>query len=275
MLPAFVSVITSVIFILSGSYLGIKTFHRIPNKNTGLFVAVISVYIAIIASRQILQPFNSPPAFQPSPTPIPQVAASTSAVLREKATVVRVADGDTFEISTGQRVRLIGIDTPETSDPRRPVGCFGSQATAKTKELLLGAVVEMEKDVSETDRYGRLLRYVYKNGLFINEILVREGYAVSSAYPPDVKYQDQFRRAQAEAVANLHGLWSPACQLPTPESTQSSSSSASWQCDCTRSCSALSSCQEAQYQLHTCGCSARDGDNNGVACNGNPLRCGQ
>ncbi|NMB92520.1 MAG: thermonuclease family protein [Parcubacteria group bacterium] len=124
--------------------------------------------------------------------------------------VTRVIDGDTIEIEGGQKVRYIGIDTPETVDPRKPVQCFGVEASKKNKELVEGKRVRLEKDVSETDKYGRLLRYVYADDIFVNDYLVRQGYAYASTFPPDVKYQDKFVEAQKEARENNRGLWS-AC----------------------------------------------------------------
>lgn len=121
--------------------------------------------------------------------------------------VIRVVDGDTIEIEGGQKVRYIGIDTPETVSPSKPVQCFGKEASEKNKELVLGKRVKLEKDISETDKYGRLLRYVWIDDIFVNDYLVRQGYASASTYPPDVKYSEQFVQAQQEAVGNNRGLW--------------------------------------------------------------------
>ena len=129
----------------------------------------------------------------------------------ETTRVSRVVDGDTIELENGQRVRYIGIDTPETVDPRKPVQCFGKEASVKNKELLEGKTVSLEKDVSETDKFGRLLRYVFVSDVFVNDYLVRQGFAHSSSYPPDIKYQDQFVSAQKEAQEENRGLWS-SCQ---------------------------------------------------------------
>lgn len=128
--------------------------------------------------------------------------------------VSRVIDGDTIEISTGQKVRYIGIDTPETVHPEKTVQCFGTEASQKNKELVEGKLVRLEKDVSETDKYGRLLRYVYliSDGstptIFVNDYLISQGFARASTYPPDVKYQDRFQEAEANARDNNRGLWS-------------------------------------------------------------------
>ena len=121
--------------------------------------------------------------------------------------VAHVIDGDTIEIETGQKVRLIGIDTPEVVDPRKPIECFGKEASLRAKELLEGNLVRLERDISETDRYGRLLRYIYSGDVFINKQLISEGYAHASSYPPDIKYQDILREAQEDARVNNRGLW--------------------------------------------------------------------
>ncbi len=121
--------------------------------------------------------------------------------------VARVIDGDTVELSDGRKVRYIGIDAPESTKKT----CFGEESTNKNKELVEGKKARLEKDVSDTDRYGRLLRYVYVEDIFVNEYLVREGYARSSTYPPDVKFQNQFKEAEKEARENSKGLWN-SCQ---------------------------------------------------------------
>lgn len=131
----------------------------------------------------------------------------------QKVRVLRVIDGDTIEIEdadkVAKKVRYIGIDTPETVDPRRGAQCFGKEASDKNKELVQGKEIYLEKDVSEVDKYGRLLRYIYleSSDLSVNEQLVADGYAVSSKYPPDVKYQEKFKAAEEEARAKGKGLW--------------------------------------------------------------------
>lgn len=128
-------------------------------------------------------------------------------------------DGDTIEVEIeGQqyKLRYIGIDTPETVDPRRDVGCYGHEASDHNKELVLGKTVGLEKDVSETDDFGRLLRYIWLGDAMVNAALVSDGYAVTSTYPPDVKYSDLFLELQTSARAAGRGLWGPACQTPTP-----------------------------------------------------------
>lgn len=112
-------------------------------------------------------------------------------------------------------VRYIGMDTPETVDPNKPVQPFGVEASNKNKELVSGKTIRLEKDVSETDRYGRLLRYVYVGNLFVNAELVKLGYAQVATYPPDVKYVDLFLQLQREARETGRGLWATSTTTPT------------------------------------------------------------
>jgi micrococcal nuclease len=148
-----------------------------------------------------------------TPTPSEPIATTSASLdTEEKFLVTKVVDGDTIILENGQTVRFIGIDTPETVDPRRPVGCFGKEASNKTKSLLTGKEVILKKDVSDTDKYQRILRYVYLplddgQTLFVNDYLVREGYAKNYTYPPDVKYNEQFLQAEKEARENKRGLW--------------------------------------------------------------------
>lgn len=138
----------------------------------------------------------------------------------EVARVTKVVDGDTIEIESGgqqYKVRLIGVDTPETVDPRRPAGCFGKEASNESHRLMDNQSVVLVKDVTDKDKYDRLLRYVYviqdqDNWLFINDYLVRNGFAKSSTYPPDVKYQEQFKEAEIEAREANRGLWGAKCR---------------------------------------------------------------
>ncbi len=121
--------------------------------------------------------------------------------------VARVVDGDTIVIDGGEYVRLIGMNTPETVSPKKPVECYGPEASERTKELLTGQTVRLERDVDERDKYGRLLRYVYLNQEFVNLELVQEGYAKAYPFPPNTKYRPLFTAAQKQAKAAHLGLW--------------------------------------------------------------------
>lgn len=122
--------------------------------------------------------------------------------------VTRVIDGDTFEIEGGVKVRLIGVDTPEMNGGKSKIECFAQEATNKLKESLEGKKVLLVKDVSEVDKYGRLLRYVYLDNIFINDMLLKDGYGQISTYPPDVKFVDEFTQSQKTAREAKLGLWS-------------------------------------------------------------------
>lgn len=134
------------------------------------------------------------------------------------AIVVRVVDGDTVRVRMGdneESVRLIGVDTPETVDPRRPVGCYGKEASDFTKTLLPpGEAVRMETDIEERDRYDRLLVYLYRShdNLFVNAELARQGYANVLTIPPNVAHQHELVALVAEARSRDRGLWGACSQ---------------------------------------------------------------
>lgn len=184
-------------------------------NNTKLLV-VSSILIILLGLGFLFLGFNQSSSIPIQPTPNPtaeevQGEASPSGIL-VTVVVTKVIDGDTIEIATGERVRYIGVDTPETVDTRRPVGCFGKEASNKNKELVEGKRVILEADIEDKDKYGRLLRYVYlpiESGqlLFIDDYLIREGFGKLLLIPPDVKYKEQFTQAQMQARQNKRGLW--------------------------------------------------------------------
>lgn len=135
--------------------------------------------------------------------------------------VARVVDGDTVELASGQRVRLIGIDTPEIHESRKlysdskrlkmdtaAIQALGRRAYNFTRNLVEGKSVRLEFDVERYDKYGRLLAYVYlKDGTFVNAEILSEGYASLMTIPPNVKYADLFLKSYQEARLNNKGLW--------------------------------------------------------------------
>lgn len=136
--------------------------------------------------------------------------------------VMKVVDGDTIQVSsTGnvadlETVRFIGINTPETVDPRKEVECFGHEASDKTKELLTNQNVFLESDDTQTDRdkYGRWLRYVLlSDKTNVNQYLIQEGYAYEYTYKLAYKYQSDFKSAQKYAKENGKGLWGEKCNV--------------------------------------------------------------
>ena len=220
-----------------------------------------AVELWILAGRPSRTVVPIPPTLTLTPTP----PVTTVVPPPDRAQVVRVIDGDTIEVNLAgklYKVRYIGIDTPETGE------WMGPEATAKNEELVGGKVVRLEKDVSETDRYGRLLRYVWVGDLMVNAELVRLGCAQVSTYPPDVKYVDLFLQLQREAreTGQTCGL-TPTPPLPTQPSPSV--------CDCSGdiyNCSDFSTHAEAQACYEYCKSLERgdthllDGDDDGIAC---------
>ncbi|MGB9639909.1 MAG: thermonuclease family protein [Anaerolineales bacterium] len=175
-------------------------------------------------SSQLANPTTSaivfPPLFQLYPC-LPQNPIQT-------AQVVHVVDGDTIRVSFGGQetpLRYIGIDAPENT---KIVEAFGQQAFERNQQLLQGKSVFLIKDTSETDRYQRLLRYVFVGEEFINLILVKEGYARAERYPPDTACNNLFQQAQTEAQKNHLGIW--GITTP-PTSNQTNQQPTPTQCD--------------------------------------------
>ena len=140
-------------------------------------------------------------------TPTPTIMVG----LREKARVAKVIDGDTIELSDKRKVRYIGINSFEMNDKRIETRCLAQNATEANKKLVENKDVEMEKDISETDKYGRLLRYVWIDGLMVNKELVKNGSAEVSTFPPDIKYLEELRSEQIKAKLNNLGIWGNIC----------------------------------------------------------------
>lgn len=159
---------------------------------------------------------NSPSSARSSRSKQPRADASP---VESNATVTRVVDGDTIVVSINggeDKVRLIGVDTPETKKPNTPVECFGKEASAHMEELLPpGTPVRLERDAEQRDRYDRLLAYVYRSddGLFVNLAMAQDGYAAQLTVPPNVAHVDEFTQAAREAREQGRGLWS-ACDSP-------------------------------------------------------------
>jgi micrococcal nuclease len=145
-------------------------------------------------------------------------ASSGSPAPFTQGTVVRVIDGDTILVRGGggriEDVRLLGIDTPETVDPRKPVQCYGPQASAFAKHLETGRAVTLRYDRELHDRYGRFLAYVWLAGrrpVFVNAVLVQRGYARSYPFPPNTAHAVLFADLERAAAVAGRGLWR-ACQ---------------------------------------------------------------
>ena len=151
------------------------------------------------------------------------LAASTIVADQSKQSyeVVKIVDGDTIDVQLNgkvERIRFIGINTPETVDPRKPVECFGIEASNKAKTILTGKNVILENDPAqgERDKYNRLLRYVFlEDGTNFNLLMVQDGYAYEYTYDGPYKYQTKFKQAQKYAEDNKLGLWGKLCEGQT------------------------------------------------------------
>lgn len=197
------------------------------------FSAVIT-FISPISKNNL----NITPTLAPTPTIAITELQGTPKVLGKTTTnttispdelvvVTSVTDGDTIKVKINGKiepVRLIGIDTPEVVDPRKPVQCFGKEASSKAKELLSGHKVKLEADPTQGDRdkYKRLLRYVWReDGLFFNDWMIRNGYAHEYTYDFPYQYQSQFKEAEKYARENNLGLWNPnVCISLVPTTTK-------------------------------------------------------
>lgn len=214
-------------FVLTFIFSAVFLFAVIPtdNKNTQ----------NNISNREntINEPSNKLPANHGKTTiPVPTGTNTTKAGF-EAVTVVRAVDGDTIEANalngSTEKIRLIGVNTPESTTRHEP---YGSEASDFTKKSLTGKTVYIEKDVSERDKYGRLLRIVWLENpteiteasirsKMYNAILVLKGYAQASTYPPDVKYSEYFTKFAREARESNVGLWAlrDTNKAPVPQST--------------------------------------------------------
>jgi micrococcal nuclease len=181
----------------------------------------LSIGIGLLACSSSGAP-SSPPTVRSTPVVSPHLAPVGPT---ETARVIRIVDGDTIVVDRGrgagpERLRYIGIDAPESVAPDRPIEWMGPEAAAANARLVEDRDVLLERDVSEVDRFGRLLRYVWVADpgggpglVMVNLVLVAQGYAAAVTYPPDVRYTDILLAAQAEAREAGRGLWGPA---PSP-----------------------------------------------------------
>lgn len=176
-------------------------------------------------------------------------------------TVTRIIDGDTFVLSNGEKVRLIGIDTPERGQP------YFEEATKALERLVMNKQVSLKKDVTERDRYGRLLYYVYVNDVFVNLELVKQGLAKSYAYPPDTENQNWFDVVQTQAQNQKLGIWKPVQE--NVETIPSTPTSSKVICSYNAyNCGDFNSYSQAKAVFDACGTDVHrlDGDNDGIPC---------
>ncbi|WP_246320716.1 thermonuclease family protein [Paenibacillus germinis] len=229
---------------------------------------------------------ESPPAGQAIATTQPAAAPVAEASKYLTAKVTKVVDGDTIDVLIGDKketVRFVLVDTPETKHPSKPVEPYGPEASKFTTDMLEGKEVKLEKDVSERDKYGRLLMYVWFDDKMVNEQLLEKGLARVAIYQPDVKYVDKFREIQKKAQQAGTGIWSienyakddgyhpevmkkaeePAKETqPSKAPASTSNSNVSYP-----NCTAVKAAGKAPLHRGDPGYSSKlDRDNDGVAC---------
>ncbi|MGE5041783.1 MAG: thermonuclease family protein [Candidatus Levyibacteriota bacterium] len=213
--------------------------------------------------------------------------------------VLKVIDGDTIQVDIRgkkETVRLLGIDTPETVDPRKPVQCFGEAASDKMKSIVSGKSVILINDSTQgnRDKYNRLLRYVYlpdKVRTFVNGEMVKQGFAFSYRQYP-TKMLTKFNNFETYAREHKLGLWGscPVNAASTPKTTKTTiqktiaptrsyvapvrsnsiqtttNATGGFSCSGKTTCGQMTSCSEAQFYLNSCGVSRLDGDKDGTPC---------
>lgn len=174
---------------------------------------LLAILLVVLGTKRFAPPTNT------KTVDVSQKAATTaiSTSSGELVRVARVIDGDTVDLADGRRVRYVGMDAPEEVVKAGPAAkakqeeCFAKEATEENRKLVEGKTVRLVKDVSELDKYGRLLRYVYIDDVFVNDVLVRSGHARVMGIPPDTAYYVQLKQAQEEARVQARGLWG-ACK---------------------------------------------------------------
>ena len=177
-----------------------------------LLAAALMVVLASACSTRASDPAVTP---ETAAHAVPASGTIPPGVICAWAKVRSVTDGDTIRVDfdsglPNQPVRYIGIDAPETVKPDTPVQPFGPEASRENARLVSGKHLCLEKDVSERDRYDRLLRYAWlPDGTLVNETLVLAGLATADTFPPDVKYVERFIAAQAAAREAGRGMWAP------------------------------------------------------------------
>lgn len=269
------------------------------NLNLPTFVKVIIGIVLVLMIGAVAPKTQTSNQSTQNPSPTVKITAVKETLTPAKAksnlySVISVIDGDTIQVMIDRKketIRLIGINSPETVDPRKPVECFGKEASAFAKSKLTGKSVRLEADYTqgERDKYKRLLRYVFlDDGTNFGKLMISEGYAYEDTYDLPYKYQAEFKKAQKDAEVAKKGLWadnvcvtSAPLATPTTASTTGGSSetdastgdtgantgsSGGYSCAGKMTCGEMATCDEAKFYLTSCGVSRLDGDDDGVPC---------
>jgi micrococcal nuclease len=171
------------------------------------FIFSLIVFLLLVFYQR-LSPTEQVLSEKIQPSPSVKIEQAT----KQEAQITRVVDGDTIEVllnGSKEKVRVIGINTPETVDPRKPVECFGREASNFAKGFLANQIVSLESDPTqqERDKYGRLLRYIFVNEVDFGKLMIEQGYAHEYTYDLPYKYQLEYKEAEKEAREGKVGLW--------------------------------------------------------------------
>lgn len=295
------SVVISILILLSGfSPHFLQRHHQNTSKNSTNTEIESSRYSSDTPSVEVktAEINSSAPIATTSSNTITEASSSITIATTsnenelELYPVIRVVDGDTLHVNIAgddETVRLVGVNSPETVDPRKPVECFGKQASDEAKKILTGAKVHVEIDPSqgERDKYGRLLAYIFlQDGTNFNQLMIAEGYAYEYTYNVPYKYQSAFKLAQENAKKDEKGLWAvDACnekatgnKLPVIASTSTGVANQTSKYICSYNaynCSDFSTQKDAQAVFNACGgikndVHRLDSDKDGVACESLP-----
>lgn len=172
-------------------------------KTTFTIFTAISILLGLVLDQAVYKKVNDILAYHQS------VLGARNPVIEENILVKQITDGDTIILEDDSRVRLIGIDAPELKHEGLNIKqeCYGAESKDYLKSLIEGKRINLEKDRTDLDRYGRKLRYIYYNSTLVNDIIVKNGYAKSYPYPPDIKYQPILDASQQLAKTNKIGMW--------------------------------------------------------------------
>lgn len=183
-----------------------KLSFNLSKKQKQYLIAIALVLIASLFGIDLNELKKVQKDIIPTATPIPFPTGQTV-----ESKVTSVVDGDTIVVEGGHKVRYIGVNAPETSKDTsgKKTGeqCYADESYLENKRLVEGKVVRLIRDVSDTDKYGRLLRYVYIEDLFVNDHLVKNGFARTMTIKPDIKYASLFLNSQNSAKEEIVGIW--------------------------------------------------------------------
>lgn len=289
-------------FVLGGGLIYLLYKKMPANGVRNALLIIVGALTLFVGSAWTMGVFNPPlptkkdakqePVVITNPKP-PETSLSAQAEVKAASTeaklitgpypVAKVIDGDTVSVDINGKqevIRVIGLDSPETVDPRKPVQCFGKEASDKAKQILVGKKVSLEPDPpqGDKDKYNRLLRYLFlENGTNFSQLMISEGYAHEYTYNLPYKYQLEFKAAEKLARENKKGLWADdACPITPTQTTPmvpqpvptapTPTQQGNYTCSGKTICGQMTSCAEANFYLNNCGVSRLDGDKDGVPC---------